>query len=205
MALKHIGRMKNNQRKVIVAYRTIPGDAEHAIVVTTENLAADEHDSLMKLVESNAGQTAYELAEAMARSVLPDGRNMLAAFHATGKMIKVPTNTVEMTPDTRTTIVLSELNLMIAQQKGVSIDDLALKGTNKKVETIGTVNEVPTKTETVVEAIQAPVDGVLTDEQIAAQYRSQADALYKEAKRLRDQAEELAPTKKKTVKTSESA
>jgi hypothetical protein len=205
MALKHIGRMKNNQRKVIVAYRTIPGDAEHAIVVTTENLAADEHDSLMKLVESNAGQTAYELAEAMARSVLPDGRNMLAAFHATGKMIKVPTNTVEMTPDTRTTIVLSELNLMIAQQKGVSIDDLALKGTNKKVETIGTVNEVPTKTETIVEAIQAPVDGVLTDEQIAAQYRSQADALYKEAKRLRDQAEELAPTKKKTVKTSESA
>jgi hypothetical protein len=196
--------MKNNQRKVIVAYRTIPGDAEHAIVVTTENLAADEHDSLMKLVESNAGQTAYELAEAMARVSLPDGRNMLAAFHTTGKMIKVSTNMVEMTPDTKTTIMLNELNLVIAQQKGVSIDDLALKGNTVKTENIASVNEIPAS-EPVSEAIQAPVNAVLTDEQIAAQYRSQADALYKEAKRLRDQAEELAPTKKKTVKTSESA
>jgi hypothetical protein len=45
------------------------------------------------------------------------------------------------------------------------------------------------------------VDGVLSDEDLAAQYRSQADAMFKEAKRLREQAEELAPTKKKT-KTS---
>lgn len=202
MALKHIGRMKNNQRKVIVAYRTIPGDAQSAIVVTTENLAADEHDSLMKLVESNSGQTAYELAEAMARSVLPDGRNMLAAFHATGKMIKVPTNMVEMTPDTKTTIMLNELNLVIAQQKGVSIDDLALKGNTKKVEEIATVNEVPTSAEAAIQPAQAP--DVLTDEALAAQLRSQADAMFKEAKRLREQAEGLVPTKKKE-KTSESA
>lgn len=202
MALKHIGRMKNNQRKVIVAYRTIPGDAESAIVVTTENLAADEHDSLMKLVESNAGQTAYELAEAMARAVLPDGRNMLAAFHATGKMVKVPTKMVEMTPDTKTTLMLNELNLVIAQQKGVSIEDLALKGNTKKVEEIATVNDVPVATEAVAGITQEP--NVLTDDALAAQLRSQADAMFKEAQRLRKQAEELVPTKKKE-KTSESA
>lgn len=202
MALKHIGRMKNNQRKVIVAYRTIPGDAENAIVVTTENLAADEHDSLMKLVESNAGQTAYELAEAMARAVLPDGRNMLAAFHATGKMVKVPTKMVEMTPDTKTTLMLNELNLVIAQQKGVSIEDLALKGNTKKVEEIATVSDVPVATEAVAELVQEP--DVLTDEALAAQLRSQADAMFKEAQRLRKQAEGLVPTKKKE-KTSESA
>ena len=194
--------MKNNQRKVIVAYRTIPGDAESAIVVTTENLGADEHDSLMKLVESNAGQTAYELAEAMARVSLPDGRNMLAAFHTTGKMIKVPTNTVEMIPDNKTNIMLNELNLVIAQQKGVSIEDLALKGNITKTENIASVNEIP---ESIVETIQASVNDVLTDEQIAAKYRSDADRLYKEAKRLRDEADKLAPVKKKTAKTEESA
>ena len=204
MALKHIGRMKNNQRKVIVAYRTIPGDSSNAIVVTTENLAADEHDSLMKLVESNAGQTAYELADAMARSVLPDGRNMLAAFHATGKMVKVSTNLVEMTPDTKTIIMLDELNKIIAQQKGVSIDDLAIKPSSVKQETAATVNEIP-QTSLPSEPLQAASDEVLTDEVLASRYRSQADALYKESKRLREQAEELAPTKKKTVKTSESA
>ena len=37
----------------------------------------------------------------------------------------------------------------------------------------------------------------MTDEDLAASYRSQADTMFKEAKRLREQAEELVPTKKK--------
>jgi hypothetical protein len=201
MALKHVGRVKNNQRKIVVAYRTVPGDAENCIVVTTENLQADEHDTLMKLIESNAGQTAYEFAEAMARTSLPDGRNMLAAFHVTGKMVKMATNLVEMTPDMKTTILLSDLNQAIAQQKGVSIDELALKGSGsvEKVDTVE-VSEIAS-----IQTISAPSDGVLTDEQIAIKYRSDADRLYKEAKRLREEAEKLSPTKKKSAKTEESA
>ena len=85
---KHVGRVKNNRRKVVVAYRVIPGEPDNCLVVQTENLSADEHDTLIKLVESDAGQTADEFAEAMARSYLPDGRIMLAAFHSTGKLNK---------------------------------------------------------------------------------------------------------------------
>ena len=44
--------------------------------------------------------------------------------------------------------------------------------------------------------------GALSDEEIAAKYRSDADRLYKEAKALREQAEELSPTKKKTKAAS---
>ena len=192
MALKHVGRMVRNQRKVVVAYRTIPGDSLSCVVVTTENLMADEHDSLMRLVESNAGQTSEELGLAMARAVLPDGRNMLAAFHTTGKMVKAPTKDVEMMPDNRTVINLAELNKIIADQKGVSIEDLAIKD-----------NTAPQKKEAPID-LNPKVDEVLTDEQLAAQYRSQADALYKEAKKLREQAESLVPTKRKK-KTEESA
>jgi len=207
MALKHVARLKTNQRKVIVAYRTIPGDPDSCIVVTTENLEADYHDTLMKLVESDAGQSAGEFAEAMARSTLPDGRIMLAAFHTQGKMVKFPTNIIEMIPDNTTKIMLNDLNEMIAEQKGVTVADLALKGPEQKavkevttapqdsVETIATVNTVP----------QTNADGVLSDEDLAANYRSQADAMFKEAKRLREQAEDLVPTKKKTVKKPESA
>lgn len=198
--LKHIGRMAKNQRKVVVAYKVVPNEPENCIVVTTENLMADEHDSLMKLVESPAGQEAEDLALAMSRTILPDGRNMLAAFHSTGKMVKVATNDVEMTPNTRTTIKLSELNELIAQQKGITVADLALGNEAKKrpevSETQITSDEVVTQTTDT---------SVLTDEQLAAQYRSQADSLYKEAKRLRDEAEKLAPTKKKAAKTVESA
>ena len=47
-------------------------------------------------------------------------------------------------------------------------------------------------------AATAANETVLDDTTLATQYRSQADALYKEAKRLREQAEELVPTKRKT-------
>lgn len=197
--IKHIGRMSNNGRKVIVAYKVVPDEPDQCIIVTTENLMSEEHDTLINLVESPAGQEADDLATVMARTPLPDGRNMLAAFHTTGKMIKVPTNTVEMTPTTKTTIMLNELNELIAQQKGVSVEDLAMKNP--------TASSSETKTEEVVaEPVTATsTNEVLSDEDLARQYRSQADSLYKEAKRLRDEAEKLSPTKKSAKKTKESA
>ena len=191
--------MANNGRKVIVAYKVVPNEPENAIVVTTENLMAEEHDALIKLVESAAGQESEDLATAMARTTLPDGRNMLAGFHSTGKMVKAPTDKIEMTPNTKTVIMLSELNEAIAQQKGVTVADLAgvkAKPTDNEKET--TIEEYTATTNTVEKT-----DGVLTDEDLAAQYRSQADAMFKEAKRLREQAEELVPTKKKTAKKTE--
>lgn len=198
--LKHVGRLISNKRKVVVAYRVVPGDPEYSIVVTTENLDSAEHDTLIKLVESGAGQSSYEFAEAMARASLPDGRNMLAGFHTTGKMIKVKSDMVELTPNSATVIKLSELNQTVADQKGVTIADLALKGADGK-----TVKSTEAAQETSPSiSSTSSSNEVLTDEALAAQYRSQADALYKEAKRLREQAEELVPTKK-AAKTKESA
>ena len=70
MALKHIGRLTKTGRKVAVAFRTLPDDPEHCLVVQTENLSDQDHDTLMNLIESNAGQTAEELADAMQVSML---------------------------------------------------------------------------------------------------------------------------------------
>jgi hypothetical protein len=192
---KHVGRIKTNQRKVIVAYRTVPGEPENCIVVTTENLMAEEHDALMKLVESDGGQNEDVFANAMARARLPDGRIILAGFHVTGKMQKVPTDLVEMTPDRSTVINLTDLNKMIADQRGVSVEDLADidAGNQTQVSEMATVSDMP-----IVEDAVPSTDGaVIDDAALAAQYRSQADTMFKEAKRLREQAEELVPTKKK--------
>ena len=194
--LKHVGRVKSTNRKVIVAYRTLPGESNSCVVVTTENLEAADHDSLIKLVESNAGQNAYEFAEVMARSTLSDGSNMLARFHTTGKMIKVATNNIEMTPDLSNVIMLDQLNQTIAESRGVTVDDLALKGSAT------TSPEVSKDVEETITPQTTQDNDVLTDEQLAASYRSQADTMFKEAKRLRDEAEKLHPTKKKTVKKS---
>lgn len=199
--LKHVGRQANNKRKCVIAYRVIPNDPEHCLVVFSENLESADHDSLMKAVESNAGQNAYEFAEAMARTTLVDGRNMLAAFHQMGKLVKRATKDIELVPNMQTAVNLAEVNEAVAQQKGVTVADLALSsGTTPKQKEQAVVQEPA------VEPVQAATDGVLTDEQLAAQYRSQADRLYKEAKRLREQAEELVPTKKRAkTKTEESA
>lgn len=188
--LKHVGKLKTTNRKCIVAYRVVPGEPNNCIVVYTESLDADMHDTLMKLVESNAGQTANELADAMGRTLLPDGRNMLATFHQTGKLNKVSTDLIIMTPNNQTSIVLSELNEAIAAQKGISVEDLAVAPPSRST-------TKQTNAETVADTVAATdATSVLSDDDLAAQYRSQADALFKEAKRLREQAEELVPAKK---------
>jgi len=206
--LKHVGRMANNQRRVIVAYKVLPGDPDHCVVVTTENLEAGDHDALIQLVESPAGQEADDLATVMMRTQLSDGSNMLARFHTTGKMVKAKTSEIEMIPNQNTSIKLSELNEVIAQQKGVTVADLAVKGPDGQ--TVQPANAEPTITADQMAAeIVQPVaeDGVISDEALAKKYRSDADRLSKEAAELRRQAEELVPTKKKasTKKTSQSA
>lgn len=214
--IKHVGRLKSNQRKVVVAYRVVPGEnpPENALVIDTATLSDADHDTLIKTVESNSAQTAFEFAEVMARTQLSDGANMLARFHSTGKLQLTKMTDVEMTPNTATQVGLDELNKIIADQKGVTIADLALRDPNEPapgttITEAGSVSEIPktANPNVVAEAkaanLQAPNDGVLTDADLAAKYRSDADRLYKEAKALRAQAEELVPTVKK--KTSAKA
>lgn len=200
--LKHVGRIKKNQKKCAVAYRIVPGTDDEAVIVPTESLSADEHDSLMNLIESTTGQQSYELAEAMARTNLPDGRIMLSAFHTQGKMLKVKTSEIEMTPNSQSTISLDDLNQTLATQQGKTVSELAIKDPNNPQKSKPTESSIdPVKVysddtmQTEVESASTSEE-ILTDEKLAAQYRSQADALFKEAKKLREQAEELVPTKK---------
>jgi hypothetical protein len=197
--LKHVGRISSTKRKVIVAYKVLPGEPDDCVVVTTENLEAGDHDTLIKLVESAAGQEAEDLATVMMRTTLSDGSNMLARFHQTGKMIKTKTANVEMIPNRNTTIMLNELNEVIAQQRGVTVADLALKDSKGNTVPVRGSND-PVLSATQVAGGSAPAnDGVMTDDVLAKKFRSDADRLSKEAAELRRQAEELVPTKKKAA------
>jgi hypothetical protein len=197
--LKHVGRIKNNKKKCCVVYRVLPGDPNTALVVLTQSLDASEHDALISLVDSSTAQQSDELGEAMARAQLPDGRNMLAGFHTTGKLLKVATNQIEMTPNNTTTVQLDVLNNAIAEQKGVTVNDLAIK--DAKGQTVPVAKDAPVDA---TEVYTDQAEGVLSDADLAKSYRSQADRLSKEAAQLRRQAEELVPTKK-SAKTKESA
>jgi len=143
----HVGRVKSNQRKCAVVFRTLPGDPESCLILPTENLLPEDHDAVINLLESNAGQTAGEFAEAMDRAMLSDGSRMLPRFHATGKLVKMKTSEIEMVPNTQTSIGLDELNRLIAEQRGVSIDELAVQAAEPRTRDLGEPAKAEAKSE----------------------------------------------------------
>ena len=190
MAIKHVGAI--DDKKVVIAYRTLPGDPHNALVIPTASLSQTYHDELFTVVDSKNAQDAYELATVLSVRKFSDGYSMLGALHRTGKLKKVPTSSVTMQPGPQreSWVQLDELNKIIAEQKGVGIDELAL-----------TSNGEPGKTDATA---STSTDGVLSDDDLAQQYRAQADSLYKEVQELRKKADELSPKKataKKTAKT----
>ena len=213
--LKHVGRLTTTGRKVLVAFRTLPGESYSCLVIPTENLLDDQHNALIQLVESPAAQQAFEFHEVLARAKFPDGSTMLPALHVQGKLIKVGTDKVEMTPNFNSKILLAELNQLIAEQRGVAVDDLSVKNPsvdpNVEIEEVATVRDMSPSAKTTSASInedaqpmvQETVPSFDTPEAEARFYRSQADKLAKQAAEMRRKAEELAPTKKKKEAVSE--
>lgn len=210
-SLKHVGRMLATKKKVLVAFRTLPGDAYSALVIPTESLTDEQHNAIINLVESPAAQEAYEFAEVLDRTQFPDGSRMLPNLHSNGRLIKVGTEQVEMCPTMQASILLSELNQVIAEQRGVAVDELHISPSsmdkaraNTEVVEVATARELPSETADVAKTTSASVNEYVepavsfdTPEAEAKFYRSQADKLAKQAAEMRRKAEELAPTKKK--------
>lgn len=192
--MKHIGKLKTNSAKVVIVYRTLPGDPYHALVVGTQGLPDIYHDSLMSVLESEQGQQANELADVLAVRKFPDGSVMLGYLHNNGHLSKIPTKLITMTPNNQTFVPLDELNQLIADQKGVSLEDLAVTESGKPKNTTKKSN-LSKKSEPTPE--ESPNK---TFELSPTEMRSRADHLFKEAQKLRKMADELDPPKSKKKK-----
>lgn len=205
--LKHVAKMQNTGAKVLVVFRTLPGESNYSLVLPVAQLPDAYHDSVMALVETEEAQQTFEFGEIMFTRMFPDGRPMLRAMQADGRLAKVATDTVIMTPTPQTQIPLSQLNVLIAEQRNCTVDELctfvqgapaAQRDGNVKKDEV----ENLTTTKSTVDPVKTPGNQPLTDLDLAKSLRSQADGLYKEAARLRKQADELDPPKKK-AKVSE--
>ena len=197
--MKHVGKMKNNSARVAVAYRTIPGDSASALVIGTSGLPDAYHDSLMSLIESETGQQANELADVLATRRFPDGGVMLQWLHAGGHLKKVPTTLVLMTPNKQTIIPLNELNIIIAEQQGVTVDDLAVTENGKSATKKELATAKKNKEEIIVTSeVEANVS---SKTMTPTDMRSRADKLFKEAQALRKQADAIDPQKSKKKET----
>lgn len=200
--MKYVGKMKNNSARVVVVYRTVPGEPTNALVVGTNGLPDSHHDSLMSLIGSESGQQANELADILATRRFPDGAVMLQWLHSKGLLKKVPTNMVIMTPSNHAHMPLNELNDMIASQRGVSVEDLAITdGTEKPAKPVKPT--VQLSDDIVLDDIAVVATTAENEKPVtASDLRSMADKLSKQAAEMRRKADEMAPPAKKATKAS---
>lgn len=113
--LKHIGR--HGDRKVAILWREVPNEDHMCLVVYPETLPSHIHDSIMKTLESPVGQQATNLADALHRNLLPDGRPQLEGLHREGMIKKIPTNQVIVTPNASSSVKLDELNRIVKEME----------------------------------------------------------------------------------------
>lgn len=166
--IKHVG-IDGKGNKCVVAFREVPGDAENCLIILTGNLPPLFHDDLIQAVESNGGQETIDISDYLFRQKFHDGTNMLNTMHQNGWLVKVPTDSITMTPQPGVTISLVELNKQLRL-----------------------INTAPKQAQEIAAESSTP-PGVLTDQQIASKMRAQARTFEQEAVRLREEADKLDP------------
>jgi len=125
---KHIGELADQSKaKVVIMYRTVPGEPDNCLVVGTKFLPDMYHNALMKAVESAGGQDADEFADFASRQTFPDGTNMLAMLHNDNYIKKFKTKEIMVTYGNAAEgrILLNKLNEMIAKEKGITVKEMA--------------------------------------------------------------------------------
>ena len=193
--VKHVGQVANTGLKCVVVFREIYDengnvtDPNHCLIVETERLPDMEHDDIVRVVESDSAQTANQFYEVAHRSMFSDGINMLTKLHNRGYLKKYPTNQILMTPNSSTSVALSEVNEIIRKQStGMSESDIR----NSMVDDTDKPPRNHTTSQQTAPAPKAEA-GVLDDSDIAKNMLSQADTYEAEVKRLREEAYNMAP------------
>jgi hypothetical protein len=210
--MKHVG--KHGDRKVCILFRQVPGEEHMCLVIYPDTLHAHWQDSIQKALESDVAQQSEELADALHRTFLPDGRPVLQTLHQERMIKKLRTSDVLVTPTGDAKIRLDELNKMLNEMKQ---GEQAIKKMAENDASRGMVApEVKRKAEAEYKAgraakadpnyvappaLKAGQDGALSDRDIAANMLAQAKAMevnarsmVAEAARMKKEAERMDPT-----------
>lgn len=219
--IKHVGR--HGDKKIVLAYRQIPGDEHMCLVMYSDALPQLMHNEVMQVIESPVGQNATDLADAMFRHTMADGRNCLEVAHKSGYLKKVNTNQVIITPNAKSSVRLDELNKILnematgedAIKRLADLDKGAGMTGKREGREVGV--SPSSRTQPVEVPGNATVGDILTDEQLASQRIAQAAKMKLEAKQLLAEAEKLekeassfkttnaTATKKTTAKKKQAA
>lgn len=189
--LKHIG--KHGDRKVAVVFREVPGEEHMCLLIYPDVLPVSMHDSLMKIIESEAGQQEENLGDALFRSLFNDGRPMLQTLHAEGMLKKVQTKQVVMTPNATSHVNLEEMNEIVrkikqgdqAAQELANLDaNSGMTGKVRPRDDFGREIGAPGPETRGANIAGSDASKALDDSSLAANFRQQAARMEAEAKGL---------------------
>jgi hypothetical protein len=220
--IKHVG--KHNNKKIVLLWRRVPNEGHMALVTYSDTLPRLIHDEVMKQLESAIGQNSKDFSDVLFRTVMADGRNALEVLHKEGFIKKVPTSQVLITPTSKSSVRLDELNEILDEmEKGEEavkrlqdIDKNAGLQTKKRRTEGREVGMPPNNTSMsrtnidvdATDSAAAYIKGALTDDDLATQRLTQAESmkaqaaqLLAEAKRLESEAKQFKPAKNGTTKT----
>ena len=190
--MKHVG--KHGDRKVCVLFRQVPGEDHMCLIIYPETIQVVWQDAIQKVIESDMGQQAEQLADALHRSYLPDGRPILETLHQERMIKKVRTGDIIMTPNQASSIRLDELNKMLNEMKQGEdaikrmaendasrgmVDPQVKRAAEAKFKAEQVSQQQPTQA-----PFQAPQTGALSDRDIAANMVFQAKKMELEAKQM---------------------
>ena len=185
MNIKHVGKTHTG-KKCVVVFREVPDEPHNCLIVDTDALPDWMHDDIMNAVESPGAQQSNDFYEYAERTVLTDGTNMLQALHKTGRLQKVPTDQITLTPNNEVAVGLTEINNIVRENTG---DKPVVAPSTEQVGMAGK-DTAPTP---VMESASAPSNEGISDTDLAKQFLAQAKGYETEAKSLKAQAYELAP------------
>lgn len=206
--IKHIG--KHGDRRVCILFRQVPGEDHMALIIYPDVLPAHWQDTVQRVTESPEGQAAVQLADALHRSLLPDGRPILQTLHNERMIKKVRTSDIIVTPQPNSNIRLDELNTMLnkMEQGEQAIAEMAKNDAarglvdpqvKRQAEAEFKQGQVDRATAQAM-ALQANTDGALSDRDIAAnmvfqakKMEQEATAMIAEASRMKKEASRMDP------------
>jgi hypothetical protein len=190
--LRHVG--KHGDRKVAIIFREVPGEPHMCLITYTETLNQHIHDPMMRCIESDIGQNSQDLADALNRSYTVDGRPILGVLHSEGLLKKVNTELIIVTPNPQTKIKLHELNKILDEMRQ---GESAVKRLREMDSSRGLQDPVDVakriRGEQPSNARQqsSSTAGALADNDLANNFRSQAQKMEAEAKGLLAEAQRL--------------
>ena len=174
--IKHVG--KQGDKRVAVIFREVPDEAHMALVVYPDQLQQNLHDDLMNAIQSDKGQEARNLGEALHSIRGSNGETILNTIHKNAFMKKVRTQDIIMMPRPNTAGVrLDEINKII---NDLDTGSQAAQDMAKLDAQAGLAD--PDKNAAAVQAAAAVVgtpgeQGILSDSLLAEQLVEQANQM----------------------------